>query len=84
MVDSSGACEHDVARHVEAGEEVENVVARHCIDRLLRPEHVTPEWMVDERRIEHEVVDPVRRLVVALEDLLDDHAAFHLYIVGRD
>ena len=84
VIDIASARQHDVGAAVVAGEEVGDVVAGHRLDRLLRAEHVTTELVARECGVEHEIVDPVRGLVVTLEDLLHDHAPLDFDIVGGD
>ena len=64
------------------GEEGGHVVPRDAPDRRRRPERVAPERMVREERALPALGGQVRRLVGVHQDLVEDHRALCLDVVG--
>ncbi|GIU90805.1 MAG: hypothetical protein KatS3mg010_1904 [Acidimicrobiia bacterium] len=77
-----GRREHDVRRPVVRPVVPDDRVAGHRRDALVRTDHLSPERVVrEERTVEHVVHEVVGR-VVAHGDLLEDHLALRLDLVG--
>ena len=84
VVDRSGQGDDHVGRTVVLGEEPLDVLAPHGRDGLLVAQHVPAERVVGEQGLEEHLVHEVGGLVGVHQDLLEDHLALGLDLVGPE
>ena len=83
VIDVSGGRKHHVPGAVALGQKLSELCTGEAGDALARAQDRPAERLAGKRRIEHQVIDDVVRTVAGGRDLLQDHLALALQLVGR-
>jgi hypothetical protein len=83
VIDVSGSRKHHASGTIARRQKLSELRAGEAGDALARTQYRPAERLAGKRRIEHQIIDDVVRAVAGGSDLLEDHLALALQLVGR-